>query len=171
MSLGKHGVRYGSLTGIGMIVVSVIVGIIGKEQEWISGITSNIVLIVGIIYGLKIYRDEILDGYIKYGKALRLGVLLSLFAGVILGIYNFIFYMFIYPEVLEAMLVEVKQKTIEIDPGISGAEMDFLLSFYNSFIFNPYSFFVFSLVSTIFSGTIYSLIIAAFLKKDKQIIE
>ena len=41
------------------------------------------IIIGGIVYGIKKYRDGVLKGFISYGSALGYGVLISLFASII----------------------------------------------------------------------------------------
>ncbi len=165
-SVWKPAFQYGVLAGIILIVIAIVYYVAGQQQHWSSGIISYLALLVVIIYGLKTYRDELLDGYIKYGRALGFGVLVSLFAGIVSGLYTFALFKFINPDALQTLLIDAEQKIIEASPGISDRELDMALSFTRFFI-NPYFFFISSLFSTTFFGTIFSLIAAAVFKKEK----
>ncbi len=164
-SIGKPALQHGIMAGIVLIVISIIYYLTGQQQHWSSGVLSYLVLIGVIVFGLKTYRDEMLDGYIKYGRALGFGVLVSLFAGIIAGLYTFVFYKFINPDAMQMMLIEAEQKVIESSPNISDRELDMAMSFTKVFM-NPYFLFVSSVLAMTFFGTIFSLIIAAFLKKE-----
>lgn len=168
VSIGKVAFQYGVLAGIILIVISIIFYVAGQEHHWTSSLITYLILFGAIVYGLKNYRDELLDGYIKYARALGFGVLLSLFAGIVLGLYTFVFYKFINPEALDTLIREAQQSVIEARPDISNSELDMAMSFSKAFI-NPYFFFVSSVLSTTFFGTIFSLIIAAIFKNEAPV--
>ncbi len=167
-SVWKPAFQYGVLAGIILIVIAIVYYVAGQQQHWSSGIISYLALLVVIVYGLKIYRDELLEGYIKYGRALGFGVLVSLIAGIISGLYTFAFFKYINPEIMQELIIETEQSILEKTPGISERELETAMSFTKFFI-NPYFFFVSSLFSTTFFGTIFSLIVATVFKKDKPL--
>ncbi len=164
-AVGKYALQYGVMAGIILIIVSIIYYISGQQQHWSASVVSYLVLLGVIIHGLRTYRDEILEGFISYGKALGFGVLLSLFAGIISGLYAFVFFKFINPEALQTMLIEAEQTVIERNPNISDQELDMAMGI-TRVIMNPYSFFITSIFSMTFFGTIFSLIVAAIFKKE-----
>ncbi len=165
----KPAFQYGILAGIIMIVIAIVYYVAGQQQHWSSGIISYLALLVIIIYGLKIYRDELLSGYLKYGRALGFGVLVSLFAGILSGLYSFIFFKYINPDIIHELIIEAEQSILEASPGISDRELDMAMSLTKRIFLNPYFFFVSSVFSTTFFGTIFSLIAAAVFKKDQPV--
>lgn len=161
----KTALKYGLLTGIGMVAISVIYYVADSEQNWMGNMIISLILLGGIIYGLKIYRNDILDGYIKYGKAVGFGVLLSVFAGLVVVFHSLLYYSVINPDVIQDLLLDAQRRLIEMN--VSDYEIDMFMSLYRRFIFTPLSISIMSLISYVFYGTIFSLIAAAFLKKEE----
>lgn len=59
----------------------------------------SIVLSLSIVYfGIKHYRDEINNGTISIGRAILIGVLISILVGVGIGIADFIYTKFVNPD-------------------------------------------------------------------------
>src|SRR6056297_368993 len=90
----KMTMTYGLITGLVLIIYTLILYMTNNllDQNFILGILNYVILIAGIIYGTKSYRDQYLNGYISYGKSLGTGVLISVFAGVIMGIFTYLLY-------------------------------------------------------------------------------
>lgn len=76
------------------------------------GYSSIIVALSAIFFGIKTYRDKILGGKISFGRAFTLGVGISAVASVIFGIYIYILYTVISPD-LSGKLIEVYREKIK----------------------------------------------------------
>jgi len=92
--------KYGAVSAGIMIVPMVIPMLIwGTEfdlelAEWL-GYISMILAMLGVYFGTRSYRDHALDGNISFGKAFASGVLISLVAALIFGIFTVFLYKFV----------------------------------------------------------------------------
>jgi fructose-specific phosphotransferase system IIC component len=73
-------------------------------------------LFAGLIYlAQKKYRDSISGVSLSYGKALLIGLLSSVVAAILLVVYNYIFFKYVNPGMLEIMQEQAQLKVMEQD--------------------------------------------------------
>ncbi len=156
--------NYGGVLGVALVVVALVVYILGLEQD---GVVANVftytIIIGGLFFFMKKYRDEQSEGYVSFGAALGSGSLMMLFAGIIGTFYNWLSLSFLYPEMVE----KVKEKSYEqyISMGMSEeAAIDAL----NQAIpyLTPGWMAFFGFFGYIIMGVIFSLIISFFIKRE-----
>jgi len=79
-----------------------------KPEMWevgeIVGYSSMIIALTAIFFGIKNYRDKVLAGKISFGKAFLLGLGISAVASVIFGIYVYLLYTVISPDLTDKMI-------------------------------------------------------------------
>jgi hypothetical protein len=80
-------------------------------QEAIGYLTM-VVSLVFVFFGIRHYRDQVNNGKVGFGKALLIGFLISLFAGLGFGVVDYIYTTMINPdfaqEYLTTMLADMK---------------------------------------------------------------
>jgi len=86
-------------------------GLSFKAQE-IIGYTSIVVSLTFVFFGIKSYRDNDGNGAITFGKALGVGMLISLFAALGFAIIDFIYTSYINPDFVQEYM-DHSLKTIE----------------------------------------------------------
>lgn len=91
--------KYGLLSGllIGLVMSIIMVVTMGAEagSSRFSEVAGYIIMLLGlslIIVGTKRYRDYELGGLISFGKAFKVGILITLIASLIYAIWWMIFY-------------------------------------------------------------------------------
>ena len=109
-SLMKHVMTYGAIIGLSLVVYSILLYITGLTFSKGLGFIQYAILFVGIYLGSKVYRDRALGGFITYGKALGLGVLISVFVGIISVFFNFIMMRYIDPSLVEKYMAIVEDQ-------------------------------------------------------------
>lgn len=70
----------------------------------VVGYSSIIIALTAIFFGVKGYRDKVLGGKISFGKAFTLGLGISGVASIIFGIYVYILYTVISPDLTDKMI-------------------------------------------------------------------
>jgi hypothetical protein len=176
-SLLQFTMTYGAILGAVSIIISVIVYITGfipfnLKRMLLMGLLSLAISIIFVSTGIKSYRDKILGGSITFSQALIVGLLIIVFSTILASFYSLIFNLFIDPDynnrIIEAMknwqydfMTNMGATEDQIEDAISKiekqqAEYTPLKGFFQSIY-----------VSAIF-GTILSLLIAAFTKKNKN---
>jgi hypothetical protein len=160
----KYAMTYGAIIGLILVVYSVLLYLTGMTFNRSMGLIQYVVLIGGIYLGTKAYRDKALSGYIKYGKALLFGLIISIFVGIITIFFNFIMLRYIDPGLIDKYMA-IMEEQFQNSRFIPADQMDEMLERSRESMTAiwslPVGVFVFSLF-----GFVFSLITSAFLKKD-----
>ena len=131
----------------------------------------NFVLIIaGLTVGILNYRNQINGGFISYGKSLGSGVLIGLFASIIVAIYTVIFMKFIDPGMIDEMLKKAEEQMLERNPSMSEENIEAALKYTKMFM-NPVLMSIMSIFGSTFMSFIASLIISIFTKKNDNSFE
>lgn len=162
----KFALNYGAILGIVFVIISILFYIAGMDtaaSRWSQWLYYAI-MIGMIIFAVKTYRDQYLGGAINFGHALGTGVLVVLFGSLIYAVYTYIFLAFFDATVIEKMLITAEDDMIA--RGMSDAEIDQAMGITRRFMSNPAVIALFMVVTFVFFGFIFSLIISLFMKKE-----
>lgn len=88
--------------------------------------------------------------------------LLVLFAGIVLGIYTFLFFQYFDPSQLEQIWKMAEDRML--DQGLTDEQIDQAMGFSKMFM-TPIAISISGLLSMVFWGTVFSLISSIFIKK------
>jgi hypothetical protein len=152
----------GIILAIIMTLYSSILLVMGVHEGPLSWV-SWVILICGIFYGTKRYRDGECKGYISYGTALKSSILIVLIAAVFLSLFILI-YSSVEPSFQQTILDNTRQK-MEEKGGMSDEQIEMSLKYTKMFT-TPVMMGIWTLVMYMLFGLILSLIIAAIVKKD-----
>lgn len=125
--------------------------------------TINFLFIIGLFISIRQYRDSVAQqGFITYGKALLTGMWISLLTGLVYCLYTILLYS-LHPELVTNYL-HIVQELLRQTYGDSplGEMAD---RFFTVFV-TPFSIGVTELFGKFVNGLIFTLIIAAFLRKQ-----
>ena len=166
----KSTMTYGLITGLVLVVYTLLLYATDNliKQNFFLGILNYIILIAGIVMGTRSYRDQFLGGYISYSKALGYGVVISVFTGVIIGIFMYLLYGLIDPGLLEQSMKVIEEQML--NQGMSPNQVETISEMQRDFR-SPFMMLISSVFSYALLGLIFSLITSAFLKKDKPIFD
>jgi len=164
-SLIQHTMTWGAITGIVLIVYSLVLYMAHQTFNQAFGYLSYILLIAGIIIGSIAYRDKVLEGFISYKDAFLTGLLITIFAGIISSFFTFILIRYIDPALVEQSITQAEEKMI--NRGVmSEDQIELALEKTREMMGSPVMFII-GLLSFAFIGTIISLITAAIVKKER----
>jgi hypothetical protein len=125
------------------------------------------VSIIFILYRMSIrFRNEEFDGIISYGKAFSYILQVYFFGSIISSLVMFIYTAYINQAYLEMYLNTVMKIYHDIKFPIDDKNYNIMES-----IFKPAPFALSNIFSSIFTGAFWGLILAAFVKKEKNIFE
>lgn len=90
---------YGLLTGFAIFILHLVLGVNNLENSTneVLGYISILLSLSFIFFGIKHYRDRVNNGVISLGKAIVIGLLISLLVGLGIAIADFIYTKFIDP--------------------------------------------------------------------------
>ncbi len=173
----RPSLKYGSIAGIIMAVIFFLPFVIFKGQDLynfflvgeIIGYSTMILSLLFVFFGIRSYRDVELGGVITFGKAFATGLLITLVASIIFGLFTVLLYTVISPNLGNEMIEFYKRSITEsgqpqqiIDKQI--AEMESNRSLYNNATFN--GFLMFATVFII--GAVVALISSFVLKRKSS---
>ncbi|MBE2228189.1 MAG: DUF4199 domain-containing protein [Ignavibacteria bacterium] len=142
------------------------------ETGEIIGYSSMLIALTAIFFGVKTYRDKVLGGKITFGRAFTLGIGISAVAAFIFGVYVYILYTAIAPD-LSGKMIEIYREKIKTSGQTQEVisrqleEFDKESALWN----NPYLQSFVMLLTVFMIGVVISLVTAVILKKKIPIIE
>lgn len=94
----KYGM-FGLLTGVVIFLAAILLGKgLSYSTQEVLGYVSMVICLSFVFFGIKHYRDNVNNGVVSFGKALTIGVLISVLVGVGVGIADYIYTTVINPD-------------------------------------------------------------------------
>ncbi|MBN2275477.1 MAG: DUF4199 domain-containing protein [Bacteroidales bacterium] len=159
----QHTMTWGAITGIVLIIYSLLLYLLNQTYNQALGFISYVFLIGGILIGSFAYRDKVLGGKISYGNAFVTGLLITVFAGILSSFFSFILVRFVDPGMVEQAIVKTEENLM--NRGLSEDQIEIAIERSRKFISSPmtvvWGIFIFTLI-----GSVISLITAAIVKKE-----
>ena len=112
-----------------------------------------------LYFMLKSYRDNFLNGYMTYGQSVGAGVIIFLYSTIISVIFSYILYKFIDPGLIGKILASTEEK------GMAQEQIDAAMTMTKK-LMTPGFMTISGLIAGMFFGTIISLIMSIFTKKE-----
>ncbi len=95
-------IRYGVYSAITICALALAGWFLGKNLDYsiqeVIGYTGMVVSLLFVFFGIKHFRDKENNGAVSFGKALLIGVLISLIAALAFGILDIIYIKYINPD-------------------------------------------------------------------------
>ena len=129
------------------------------------GYTSMVLSLLFVFFGIKHYRDKVNDGRVSLGKAIKIGLLISLFSAVGVALFDYIYTSQINPDFAnEYMEYSIKKMETTLSPEelrIKSAELKRQMQDYGSPSFMAFMMFA----SVVILGFVISLISGLILQR------
>jgi hypothetical protein len=162
-SIWKANLTSGLIIGLVGIVYTLVMWFMDLTFNKVQGYIYFALLIFLLYYFIKSYRDNYQGGYITYGQAVAAGVIICLFSAIIGSIFTYILYTFIDPGLTAKQLAYTEE--LYAKRGMPQEAMDTALNMAKKFQ-KPIITAIMGIVGGVFFGTIISLIVAIFVKKE-----
>lgn len=167
----SSGLTYGAILGAVSVIVSVIFYVLGKSTSDLERYVGLAITILLLVYFLYMFRQESMGGYVKYGRLIGAGTVISLVAGVIGAIYFVILLNWIDPSLQNLIDEKASEKMLEQlakrDMYPSQAEIDEMME-KTKFFRGPVFLAIGTVLNMVILGVVVSLIAGIFLKKDPK---
>ncbi len=163
VSVWKANLTNGLILGMIGIIFTLVLYFFDQTFNKSLGYLFFVVQIVVLFFLVKSYRDNYLHGYIDYGRAVGAGVVIFLYCSIIAAIFSYILYKFIDTGLVNkslAMSEEMMQKR-----GMPQEAIDSGLRIQKK-IMKPEIMAPISIFGSMLTGTIMSLIVAIFVRKE-----
>ena len=143
------------------ILIWALVDVVDNTMGEIIGYSSMIVSLIFVYFGIKHYRDNENDGTVGFGKALLIGILISLMAALAFGILDVIYTTFINPDFMaeyyEGMLEQAQSlpaEEFEVRKAELESEKEMFLNPFMHFIMMSMMVFVIGFIISLLSALI-----------------
>jgi hypothetical protein len=163
VSVWKANLTSGLIIGLVGIVYTLVMWFLDLTLNQVQGYVYFVILIFLLYYFIKAYRDNYLGGYITYGQAVGAGVIICLFSSIIGAIFTYILYTVIDPELYAKQMVITEEMLAK--RGMPQEAMDAAINMSKK-MQKPIITAVSSIIGGVVFGTIISLIVAIFVKKE-----
>ena len=165
-SLKKIALNFGVLLALLSIALQVISFVLDAHIDrplWLT--VLQLAISIGVlVYGIKAYKTEN-AGFLTIGQALKTGVAISLVAGIITVIFNYIFINYIDPDFIQKTLDFSRETMINDYPNLSEEQIDSSLEISKK-LMSPTIMSGIAILSTLFFGFIISLVAGLIMKKN-----
>jgi hypothetical protein len=159
----KTNLTNGLIMGSVGIVYSLIIYVLDLTFNPYQGYAGMVIQLGVLYFLLKSYRDNIRHGQITYGQSVGAGVIIYLYYGIIISLFTYLLYTVIDPGLVKKSLAFAEESMVK--KGVPQAQIDAGMAL-TSKIMKPAITAVFSLFGSLFGGTIISLIVSIFIKKE-----
>lgn len=162
-SIWKAGLTYGAMLGLLMIIYTILLYVMNQSFNKALGYVTFLFIIVMVFYGAKSYRDNYLNGYISYGKALGISMIIVLVAAIINAVYFYIHITIVDGEYLNKLIVTAEEELL--NKGMSDDQIEMAIAMQRKMM-RPALMSILGILSIGFWGFIFSLITSIFVKKE-----
>jgi Protein of unknown function (DUF4199) len=156
---------YGVLTGLAMAGWTYLEYLLGFHTSKVgrfTGFFAILLIILGLVLGIRAYRNREKNGYIGFWEAVMAGAVITLVAGLIQAGFTYLYYAYINPDIVD-FLAEMKRKDLSqrgVPASYIAAQLRKIREYYQPL---PLAFRSFGGFTA--GGLIFTLIIASLLKK------
>ncbi len=163
VSIWKANLNTGLILGLLGIVWTLFLWFIDQSLNQTLGYVFFIVIIAGLVLGIRSYRDKYKNGFITYGHSLGAGVIIMLYYSIITAAFTFILYSYIDPGLTDKMLAMTEIKMLE--KGVPESMIEQSLKMSAKFM-APWLMAISGIFGGVLMGTVLSLIVSIFTRKE-----
>lgn len=162
-SISRIAMTYGAYVGSALILITLIFALTSSLFNSNLQFLNYIIIIIGIYYSTKKYRDEYLNGYISYSRAFGFGTLTIFYSSLLLAFFVYILYKVISPELIGKYITILEEQFLQT--GMEEERVESLTALYRNFM-TPFVLAISEIFGKTLLGFIFSLLISLVLKKE-----
>lgn len=166
-STARVALKYGLVVAVVTMVYSTILYVAGLGSNRMLASLTYVFMIVAIVLAMKDFREKN-GGFISYGEGLGLGSLTSAVLGLLSSAFTIFYLQFIDSNILTQSMDQMREELER--KGMDDAQIESALEVSQKFM-SPGIMFVMVILGYLVMGFIFSLIIAAIMRKEKPVFE
>ena len=163
VSPARVALKWGVILGIASIIYTLVLFLTDNVGNTSWGYVSYAISIAGIVLAMRDFRT-LNGGYMRYGKGLSVGTLTAAVAGLLSSLFS-VFYMTVIDKGVMERMIEKTREQLE-ERGVPDDQIDQQMSIVEMFQ-SPGLLFVFGIIGAAVGGLLFSLIIAAIMRRNK----
>lgn len=163
-STARTALKWGAILGLTLMAITLVMYLTDQSTNPLfSGLTIG-AMVAFLILAMRDYRSQN-SGYMSYGEGLGLGALLAAIGGLLSSAFVTFYNVIIDPTVQQRALDQAREK-LEEQGKLSDEQIDQAMELSQKFQ-SPGFTFIAGMFGTLFVGFLLSLIIAAFIRRNK----
>lgn len=163
-STARVALKWGLILGVAQIIYSIIIFVSDNFGNRALGSVAYVLIIIGIVLAMRDFRTQN-GGYMTYGEGLSTGTLTATISGLLSSLFSVFYMTFIDTGIMERVLDQAREQ-MEAQGNLSDEKIDQAMEITQKFQ-SPGILFAFGVLGAAFMGLIFSLIIAAFMRRNK----
>ena len=164
ISVWQATLNSGLILGLALVIYTLLLYFLDQTFNKSLGYVSILIIIIGLVLGIKSFRNDARGGIMSYGEGVGAGTVIGLYAGIIGAIFTFLLYEVIDPDLMGKLLTFTEENLVE--SGKVPEEMiEQTMEIQKKFM-APWIMSVGSIINSVFFGVVVSLIASIFLKKE-----
>lgn len=167
----ETGMRFGIIGGLISVSVALLANLLGLVQYELNADGSqpsntlqtflSVAIFVAVLFlAVREHRDKVLGGFISFGKAFGVTAMATVMMSFISGIYTYIFFAFIEPDVIDAIFSQAMEQMEDQGQDVEGME-GMMRAFMSPLFFAASGF-----LSGTIMGMLVGLVVSAVTKKE-----
>jgi hypothetical protein len=163
VNVWKANLTNGLILGLTGVVYSLVMYFLDLTFNQVQSYVFIVIQIALLYFLLKSYRDNYMHGQITYGQSFGAGIIICLYSAIIAAIFTYLLYTVIDSGLTEKQLAFAEEKMLE--KGVPQEAVDAGMAIQRK-IMKPEIMAPFSILANMLWGTIISLIVSIFIKKE-----
>jgi hypothetical protein len=164
VSVWKANLNNGIILGLAGIVFTLILYFLDLTFNKSLGYVFLLISVFLLYYFIKTYRDNYLHGVMTYGQSVGAGVVIFLYYSIISAIFTYLLYTVIDTDLTNKLLAFIEEEMLKTGK-IPESSIDTVMEMQKKFI-KPEIMAPFSIINNMLFGTIISLIVSIFTRKE-----
>lgn len=165
VNIWKANLTNGVIMALVVIAYSLVLYFFDLTFNKTVGYINIPIRLVLLYFLLKSFRDNIMHGQITYGQSVGAGMVIFVYVAVIMAVYTYILWAVIDPGLAKKSLAFTEEAMVK--KGTPQAAIDAAMAF-SAKIMKPGIMAFSSIITTLFGGIIYSLLVSIFIKKESN---
>ena len=157
--------RYGVYLGLMLIGIQTIQYLAGLYLSFVFSILAGSLFLAGLVWIIRDFRENYLNGWVSYGEGVRIGVISSLASGFLYGAFMLLLVLVIDTSFIDEYLIQ-PQEMME-SSGIPDEEVEKAMEQIQEGS-NPWAYGYGPVMQYGISGLLISLVASIFLRKDPE---
>ena len=162
-SIARVALRWGGILGIALILFTLVLFLTDNVGNPGLGFVSYAISIGGLLLAMRDYRTQN-GGFMRYGEGVSVGTLTAALSGLLSSLFYVFYTTVIDTGVTQRMLDQMRERSE--DSGLTDEQIDQQMSVMELFQ-SPGLVFVVGVISAAITGLLLSLLIAAFMRRNK----
>ncbi|GAB3945608.1 hypothetical protein GCM10028805_14990 [Spirosoma harenae] len=165
ISTSRLAIKWGLILAVASIIYSIILFVTDSIGNRGLGLVAYALTITGLVLAMQEFK-KLNGGYMTYSQGLSLGTLTAAISGLISSVFSVFYMTFINTNMMERAAEKAREQ-MEDQGKMSDEQIDQTIEIMEKFQ-SPGILFAFGVIGSVLLGLVFSLIIAAFIRRNKD---